>query len=239
MTVTAAALRELHRIHRQLTDLRDRLARGPRQVQATQSNVVKNESTLAELRESTKRARIAVDEKQLQLKEREGRIQNLQGKLNSATNNREYQALKEQIAADEQANSVLEDEILEGLEKMDEWSAASKEAEANLAKTKAELVKVKQRVEAEQVQLQAELARVQAELKQAEASLKGDFKVEYQRLSRVRGEEALAQVEGEVCGSCYQTITSQMMNLLYLSKPVFCKNCGALLYLPEGRVSGE
>ncbi len=32
MSVTAAALRELHRIHQQLAELRDRLERGPKQV---------------------------------------------------------------------------------------------------------------------------------------------------------------------------------------------------------------
>ena len=56
---------------------------------------------------------------------------------------------------------------------------------------------------------------------------------EYDRVATARGEAALAQVDGEVCGSCYQTLTTQMMNVLYLSKPLFCKSCGALLYLPE------
>ena len=54
-------------------------------------------------------------------------------------------------------------------------------------------------------------------------------------MAKVRGEGALAQVDGEVCGACFQTLTAQMMNELYLSVPVFCKNCGALLYLAEGR----
>ena len=34
MSITAAALRELHRIHQQLAELRDRLERGPKQVRA-------------------------------------------------------------------------------------------------------------------------------------------------------------------------------------------------------------
>ena len=45
----------------------------------------------------------------------------------------------------------------------------------------------------------------------------------------------LAQVEGEVCGHCYQKLTAQTMNELYLSRPMFCKSCGCLLYLPEDR----
>jgi hypothetical protein len=236
MTVTATALRELHRIHRQMTDLRDRQNRGPRQVQATEANVGRCETEFEETREATKRVRIGTDDKQLQLKEREARLQDLGTKFNAAASNREYQAFKEQIAADEQANSVLEDEILEGLERIDELTAASQAAAERLEKARSEFAKVKERVEQEQVELAAELERVQADLKQAESCLPGDFRTNYQRLAKARGEDALAQIDGEVCGCCYQTITSQMMNLLHLSQPVFCKNCGALLYLAEGRM---
>ena len=39
MAVSAAALRELHRIHRQLADLRERSDRGPKQIKARESNL--------------------------------------------------------------------------------------------------------------------------------------------------------------------------------------------------------
>ena len=176
-----------------------------------------------------------VDERQLQLREREARIQDLESKLNSASSNREYQALKEQIAADKQANSVLEDEILEGLEKTDQLAAQIKTADANLTKAESEAVKTKDRVLSKRDGLEAELARVQGELQKAEAALPPDFKRDYDRIATARGENALAQVDGEVCGSCYQMLTPQMMNELYMSKPLFCKSCGCLMYLPEDR----
>ena len=62
---------------------------------------------------------MAVDKKQLQLKTGEDKVKDLRYKLNASTSNREYQALLEQIAADEMANSVLADEILEGLDACD------------------------------------------------------------------------------------------------------------------------
>jgi hypothetical protein len=76
---------------------------------------------------------------------------------------------------------------------------------------------------------------VTEELTQAERCLPADFKIDYDRISRARGEDALAQVEGETCGGCYQMLTAQTINDLLLSRPVFCKSCGALLYLPEDR----
>jgi predicted nucleic acid-binding Zn-ribbon protein len=236
MTTLTAALCELHRIHRQLTDLRERIARGPKQLRAAEGNVQKGETELQQAREAAKRMRVHADDKQLQLKEREGRIKDLRSKLNACSSNREYQALKEQIAADEQANGVLADEILDALERMDELAARLKSADETLQRVKSEAEKVTGRVTGEQDMLQSELARVQAELKQAEQALPTEFRVEYERIAKARGEQALAQVEGETCGGCYQTVTAQTMNLLYLSKPVFCKSCGCLLYLPEDRM---
>ena len=106
MNETGEALRQLHRIHRQLTDLRERLARGPKQIRAGESNVTCLEEDLSKTKEDIKAARIAADQKQLQLKVAEDRIEDLKGKLNACVSNREYQALREQIAADEMATSV-------------------------------------------------------------------------------------------------------------------------------------
>jgi len=128
---------------------------------------------------------------------------------------------------------VLSDEILEGLEKLDELQAQTATGNDNLAKAKEELERVKKRVGEQQSGLETEMARVLEELAQAETVLPEDFKREYQRMTKARGDQAMAQVEGECCGGCFQVLTPQTMNELYMAKPIFCKSCGCLLYLPE------
>ena len=147
MSVTAAALRELHRIHQQLAELRDRLERGPKQVRAREANVAQLEARLAEAHDKAKQTQMAVDRKQLDLKTGEQKVIDLRVKLKHASSNREYQAFLEQIAAAEMAGSVLADEILEGMEKVDQLSAAAKEAENNLAAGKQEMEKTRQPME--------------------------------------------------------------------------------------------
>jgi len=227
------SLRTLHRIHRQHSDLRDRLQRGPRQINVADGSVKKTEADLTQAKDAYKQSKMASDEKQLQLRQREAKLVDLQAKLNMAQSNKEYQLLKDQMAADRQANSVLADEILEALEKLDQLQAAVKTAESNLSKTKEELTKVRKRISDQQQGLESELARVTAELKAAEDQLEGDFKENYQRLARSMGEDALAPVEGECCGGCSQVLTPQTLNALRLDKPIFCQSCGRLLYLPE------
>jgi predicted nucleic acid-binding Zn-ribbon protein len=233
MTDIAVTLRELHRIHRNLTDLRGRLASGPRQIKAGDANIERFEKELGEKKEIHKRSRMTADEKELQLKEREQRILDIRTKLNSCSTNKEYQTFIEQIAADEQANSVLSDEILELFDKVRDDETAVKESEQKIAKAQEELQKVKHRVATERDSLETDIGRLEQDLVKAEQELPGEVEQDYDRIVKAHGEDALAPVDGETCGGCFQTLRAQMLNELALGKIVFCRACGRILYLPE------
>lgn len=235
MTVSAETLQKLHRIHRQRSDLMSRIQRGPKQIEARQASVKAIEAEAIEIQEKKIKTRKAADEKQLQLRGREERVKDLQGKLNSCNSNKEYQTLKEQIAADEQANSVLADEIFELLEKMDQIDTEIEKSNTTLAAAKADLQKTEARINEEREKLENELSRVNDDLGTVEATLSGDFMSEYERMAKARGPDALAAVEEDCCGNCHQMLSPQTMNNLMMSKPTFCSSCASLLYLPESR----
>jgi predicted nucleic acid-binding Zn-ribbon protein len=174
-----------------------------------------------------------LDRKQLDLKSGEQKVLDLRVKLNGANSNREYQAFLEQIAAAEMAGSVLSDEILEGMEKLDQLHAATKEAEKNLAAGKQEFEKAKQAVESSAATIRNDVTQLEADLARAEKALPSDLKADYQRVVRSKGADSLAAADDGVCTGCGQQITLNMQNELKLSKLVFCRSCGRLLYLPE------
>ncbi len=233
MSVSTTVLRELHRIHTQLSDLNERLARGPRQVKARQSNVTQQEAALAAAQERVKEARKLTDQKQLNLKTSEQKIVDYRTKLNACSSNREYQMFVEQIAAAEMANSVLADEILEGMEKIDQLVLEVKEAENSLTAVKNDLLKYRDNVAAECAVVSGDVARLEAELAEAEKALPATLSDDYQRVIRGKGAEGMASVEDMVCQGCGQQITLNMQNDLLLSRAIFCKSCGSLLYLAE------
>ncbi|MFK8115293.1 MAG: zinc ribbon domain-containing protein [Rubripirellula sp.] len=233
--IKAEVLRTLHRIHRQLTDLRSQIDRGPRQIKAGEGMIVKAASDRDVAKEAVKQATLASDEKQLQLKTREMNIEALAAKLNTAASNREFSTLKEQIAADQQANSVLSDEIFEALEHLDVLQEAVNQAEAELKKQEQEQTARIAEVEAKQITLKSELDRVESELLEAEKGIPASVMGDYRRLIGARGEEALAPVDANSCGGCYQTLTTQYIEELRMSNLVRCSNCDAFLYMPEDR----
>lgn len=233
MAVTAAALRELHHLHQQLSELRDRVERGPKQIRAREANTAQLKAKVDEARARVQETQLAINRQQLDLKAGEQKVVDARVRLNGASSNKEYQALIEQIAAAEMAGSVLADEILESMEKMDSLQLVVKDAEKLLAAGNQELEKTRQAIDATAASLRGDIERLEASLVQAETALPADFKVDYQRVVRGKGANGLASVDDNVCGACGQQITLNMQNELRLARPVFCKSCGCLLYLSE------
>lgn len=231
--ISTVLLRTLHRIHRQKTDLDGQIARGPRQIKAGDALVAKAESEMQVVKENLKKANLLSDEKQLQLKSREDKIVDLQTKLNSAASNREFDLLKEQIAADKQANSVLSDEILEAMEAIDELEVELKDAQTEVERQAGDQAKRISEVESKTADLHKELDRVTAELEESEKQIPAEVVGEYRRVISAKGEDALAPVEEGSCGGCYQVLTTQYIDRLRMSVLIRCPSCNAFLYLPE------
>ena len=234
MAVPAATLRTLHRIHRQLTDLRSRLDRGPKQIAFAEANLTTLSGVVDSAKEDVKKAQLTTNQKELQLKEREAGIEATRTKLNTASSNKEYQAFVEKIAADEQANSVLSDEILEMFDKVEDLQKVVKEKEAELNQAKGECDQLRKRVNGEKQSLEEDVARPTGECKELEVTLPADIKSDFDRIVGTRGEDGLAVIEEGFCGHCNQAVNSQMINELMMEeKMILCKSCGAILYLPE------
>ncbi|MCA9240112.1 MAG: hypothetical protein KDA37_07935 [Planctomycetales bacterium] len=229
-TIPPSLLDDLHHLHSQLEELRGQLERGPRQVKAHQANVAKLTADAQAAHDKVKQTRVAADNKQLDLKSSEDRISNWKVQLNECGSNKEYQALTEQIAAAEMAGSVLADEILEMLEKVDSLAELAAEADKVLAAGKQELSRVATEVEQSADRLRSEVTRLEGDLRQAEAQLPGDFKSDYLRVVKAKGSEGIAKAEEGVCSACGQSITLNMRNTLAMGRPEFCKSCGAVLY---------
>lgn len=230
MTVTVSLVQRLHRINRQKTDLNGQLARCPRLIAAATHKLHSAQQLVSDTRNNLTELKMSADRKQLQMREREEKIHKWQGNLNAAKENREYQTLKDQIAADEQANLVLSDEILEILEAIDSVTSDLAASEEHVKLLEDELRQVQTQVAERKTVLESELQRVCAELAEAESGLSGDFKREYSRLVIAKGEDAMAELEGNCCGGCYQSLTPQRLDQLLQGQPIICPACGRLIY---------
>jgi uncharacterized protein len=233
MNIAASIIQTLHRIHRQKTDLEGQLARGPKAVAAAQAQLKHAMDHFQMVRDQLTHAKMEADSKQLQMLEREGKIHKWEGMLNVSKENREYQALKDQIAADAQANAVLSDEILELLERIDDTQEQLGKAEQQVAVQRENLATVEQRVASRREILKTELARVLGELSQEEQKLSGEFKREYERLIAAMGEDAMAELDDNCCSGCCKSLTPMLLDRLLMKMSVTCPSCGRIVYKGE------
>jgi predicted nucleic acid-binding Zn-ribbon protein len=221
---------------RQLTDLEERIRKGPIKIRVVENNEASFTKDLDEAKQKLTDLQMASKAKNMQLGEREAKIESLEKKLNECDSNKEFQLLKDRIAADVQANSVLQDEILEQLERIDVLSAEADKAKSNLATAQNETKSIRDKVELELKELEAEKARISGELAEAEKKLPEDVAGYYRRLVTAKGENALGETNTEICGNCNQTLTTQQASDLLMKKLMLCKGCGCLMYLPAGHI---
>lgn len=233
--VSNALLRRLHRIHQQLAELQSQARRGPMQIKAVDATVDAAKKSVDIAAATLRKTRMIADEKQLQLQSREAHVANLNGKLNAASTNKEFTMLREQIAADEQANSVQNDEVFEILERIDSLDADLKKTKAELAAAESDRNTRVAEIQKRQTRVKIDLERVQVQREETEAEIPLALRADYKRLVDARGEEALAEIENDSCGGCSQTLVTQVISRVMLSHLTYCPNCNAILYLPEDR----
>jgi predicted nucleic acid-binding Zn-ribbon protein len=226
-------LRRLHSLHQQMDQLRGRLMKGPRLAQAHQEQIRQAELNLEQAKKAHNDTRLASHHKQLEYEQKLADIQRRKGRLLECDDNREYQMLKDQIAADEMAASVLADEAIELMTRVEDMAIEVQKAEAALAAAKDAAAKWQAEFEKQEPTIRQEIARVEQELKHLETLLTGDVKELYQRALRNKGSSALAPLKGDFCGGCNQHVPLQMRSQLLLGNPIWCRSCGRLLYLPE------
>jgi hypothetical protein len=224
-------LAELHRLLLASREVQDEMERGPRQLKARQQAIAQKQADLEAQRQKHKTLRMSADQRSLQLKSNESKIGDLKVKLNQAASNREFDIIRAQIEADTVANSVLEDEILDALEKVDTAQIAIKKIELELAQAKSDETRVAAEISAAQPGFQARQAELQKAIANAEARLPENVVVQYRRLAQAYGAGALAEVDGSTCSSCYVSLPAQMVMQVRDGQVLFCKTCGRLPYM--------
>lgn len=226
----AADLTELHRLHSALKDVRDDLARGPRQLKIRDQVITNANNEVTARQDELRQTRLAADRKGLELKTLEAKLVDLKGKLNQASSNREYDILRGQVEADGAAKSVMEDEILDHLDRIDRLQREIVVAQDRVKQAEADKSKFTADFAADEPLLKQKEADLIGRLSKAETVLTGESLSQYRRVVEAHGAEAMAPVENGVCTGCYVALRPQQRVQLNGGGLLFCSSCGRLLY---------
>lgn len=220
----------LHQLHLSLKEVQDELARGPRQLKARDNQLAQVDADRKAKDEELKQTRLQIDRKNLELKSAESKIKDLDRKLNEAASNREFDILKGQIAADQMATSVLQDEILELLDKVDQIQAANAELAAKRTRLESDRQQFATQIEQAAAGLRQKETTIRGEITEAEKIIPDSIKVHYRRLVDTYGSESMAMIDNGMCTQCFVSLTPQVRVQIECGAPIFCSTCDRLLY---------
>ena len=222
---------ELHSLYSKLRTVQNQLQSAPRQMKARQQITAAKQAEIDATKEKIKKLKLSADQSNLQVKTNEAKVLGLKVKLNQAASNREFDALRSQVEADEMANSVLEDEILAAYEKLDRLKEELTQFEAELITLKAAETKLAQELAAAEAGLKAKAGEYERFIKDAESVIPGEIELAYRRMVQAQGPDAFTEVEGNQCQNCFVTLPPQTLVELKSGKIMFCKSCSKLMHL--------
>ncbi len=226
----SAGLKLLHDLLLKLAEAEAALAEGPRLIGVAERQVTLGEQQIEAQKQAIKDTRKAADDFNLKLKTKESEILKLQGQLNTATSNKEYDIIKGQIENGKRDKGEIEEQGLMGLEAVDAAQKKLKELEADLQKRKQQVQSVKSAFEAEKPGLEANIAGLQSQIGECEKVIPASDQAVWKRLRIAHGAAALAPLDDDFCSSCSNRVTTQDQVRIRTSNLVLCRGCGRILY---------
>jgi predicted nucleic acid-binding Zn-ribbon protein len=230
----------LQELETAVTQVRGRLRRIPQE--------------LAELEQRLEVARRNVEEAAKNLedghKERrrlEGEVEVLRQRLSKfraqqweVKNNKEYEAVKHELAACEQEISRKEDIILEHMLQADEWERRARQARQELAAGASETSARRAELEAFLAQSESEISRLQEQMRAARAAIPAELVQQYERIASARNGLAVVAAVDQSCQACHVMLRPQLFNDVKTNQQVItCESCNRILYYPSAQPVGQ
>lgn len=227
-------LRELQEINCRIQDLRrdrERLSIDiENQAEVLEEKESRREQTHQTRIEKTKLA----DRTQLEIEKAEQECERLETQLNTVQNQREYDAIQHSLSSRQADIQKWEDEALMALDTADRLSKEEERLAEEVEEARAELQRIREEVADRTEELDRQIEEFQQEREQIRSELDPELLTAYDRIASRHPRDALAEVDGRICGGCHTQITKQTKVLLAReNKLVHCHSCGRLLMLAD------
>jgi uncharacterized protein len=224
-------LRELHRLHRLIRDVKAETEKGPKLLRQQQARLTRSEEAVKEGHDTIKKLKVTSHEKEVELKAAHQQIAKYEKQRETAASKKEMDAFEHEISHNKQECSKLEEEIFAVMAEIDAWTAKIPVLDKTFAAVKQDLAGFEQEENQRQVRLASELQRAETELAELQMTLPSDIRTIYDRLIKAHGADGLAAVKDKTCSNCNGSLTQQHLRELDAGRFFMCKNCGRALYI--------
>jgi len=225
-------LAEVQKLDVERFDLRSQIEDFPEKIRDMDELLKTKKSEAETIHDELKRIQVLKNDKETEMGIKEEKINKHQTDLYQIKNNKEYTALEREIKSIKADISLLEEEIINYLDKIEEAriQGEKKKKEFEAEQEKIELEKTE--IAAEEKRFSARLSKLDEERSSLAEKIAPSIIEVYERILKNRGRIALAKVNGNFCGACNMQLRPQIVNDAKLQKNIVsCENCGRMLYV--------
>jgi predicted nucleic acid-binding Zn-ribbon protein len=224
----------LQEIDTQIYSLRSEKAAKPAQIKALEEAFEAKKAHLLELEKNALELAKQKKEREAELTAKEESTVKLQGQLYSLKTNKEYQTMLQQIQDSKVDASVIEDKILELMDKADALKIEVDKEKLKVKDEEKQSAAEKAKVELRIKEIDDSLSRLEGQRKQATPDLNPKIMAQYERILLSREGLAIVRVKGNSCGGCNMFVPPQVINLIRMYERIItCEVCNRILYIEE------
>ena len=225
---------QLQEMDSHLFDLKSQLETFPERLNEMDESLEAKKGGMEEAEEDLKRLKVLKGEKETDMQAKEEKIKKHDGELYQIKNNKEYQALQQEIDSIKADVSLVEEEIIKLFDEIEAAQSRFEEEKKKFEEEKQSVEKEKGVIKEEEKKFSAEFDELKVKRDEFASGVSGEALGKYQRILDKRGKTALAKVEGNFCSECNMQLRPQIINEAKLQKAlVFCENCTRILYAEE------
>lgn len=222
---------ELQKIDLEVKNIQEERDRFPKEIKK-----LNEKENLEKEKLQKEREKIELLEKERRQKENillmeQEKIKKAQGKMLEIKTNKEYQALLNEIEAIKEANSRIEEEILQVMDEIDELKKRLSKREKELAITIEKIEGEKRRLQEKIAQDDQILLRHKERREEISRKLDSGLFNLYNTLKEKRQGLGVVSVRNETCQGCFVHIPPQMyIEVQRNNELIRCPNCNRILY---------
>ncbi|MBN1417499.1 MAG: hypothetical protein JXP34_01915 [Planctomycetes bacterium] len=225
-------LKALSDLDAELLHLREALSLRPRREREAEDRLRERETAAAAREQEIKDRKLACDMAEREIREKEGKVSELQVKLNTCRSNEEYQILKAQIARLQEEIDADQERAIEDIGRLEALQAAREVRRAELEEVRREYERVRADVAKDTAETESRLREKEGRRAEILAGIEGENRALYERLLARYRSAVVVPVEDGMCQGCHMSVTPQMVSKLMLDRElVFCKTCQRVLFL--------
>ena len=219
---------------------RSKLEEFPKEFNRFKKGYIDFQSVISRKKEEGENEKKALRHLELELAVFEGELKKYKEQARDVKSNKEYQAINNEIAIASENVSVMEDRIIETIERMDSYENELHELREELKQKERKILSVKKHFQKSVMEIKDSLAKLVADKRSMEVHVAPSDLHLYKKIRDHRDGIAIVTIYKKVsCGGCHHELRpQQLIEIRKYDSMKTCENCGRILVDKETDITG-